>query len=154
MDWFLYDIGLRHERVKKHLNQHIIYYNFSFLIQKFLKLVKFITQSYLFTAFEFIFILRHIFRLPKKASTTIFSDGWLTSLFSANKLYYVVFLSFFCIQLFPSSFIVQVFSGSRFFSVQVFQGLGPGFRSSPFKDDPLCLRKYPVNMTGYSLLHL
>ena len=93
-----------------------------------MKLVKFITQSYLFTAFEFIFILRHIFCLPKKASTTIFSDGWLTSLFSANKLYYVVFLSFFCIQLFATSFIVQVFSGSGFFRVQVFQC--PGFSGS------------------------
>ena len=112
-----------------------------------MKLVKFITQSYLFIAFEFIFILRHIFSLHKKASTTIFSDGLFTSLFSANKLYYVVFLSFFWIQLFPTFFIVQVFSGSRFFRVQVFQGPGfsgsgsrvlvqgldPGFRSSHVK---------------------
>ena len=95
-----------------------------------MKLVKFITQSYLFIAFEFIFILRHIFSLHKKASTTIFSDDLFTSLFSANKLYYVVFLSFFCIQLFPTFFIVQVFSGSRFFRVQVFQG--PGFSGSRF----------------------
>ena len=92
--------------------------------------LKFITQSRLFIAFEFIFILRHIFCLPKKASTTIFSDGLLTSLFSANKVYYVVFLSFFCIQLFPTFLTVQVFLGSRFSRVQVFQGPGPGFRSS------------------------
>ena len=92
--------------------------------------LKFITQSRLFIAFEFIFILRHIFCLPKKASTTIFSDGLLTSLFSANKVYYVVFLSFFCIQLFPTFLIVQVFLGSRFSRAQVFQGPGPGFRSS------------------------
>ena len=95
-----------------------------------MKLVKFITQSYLFIAFEFIFILRHIFCLPKKASKTIFSDGLLTSLFSANKVYYVVFLSFFCIQLFPTFFTVQVFLGSRFFRAQVFQGPGPSFRCS------------------------
>ena len=92
--------------------------------------LKFITQSRLFIAFEFIFILRHIFCLPKKASTTIFSDGLLTSLFSANKVYYVVFLSFFCIQLFPTFLTVQVFLGSRFSRAQVFQGPGPGFRSS------------------------
>ena len=41
----------------------------------------------------------------------------------------MVFQSFFCIQLFPVFFIVQVFqspdfSQSRFFRVQVFQGLG------------------------------
>ena len=103
----------------------------------------------LFIAFEFIFIRRHIFCLPKKVSTTIVSDDQLTSLFSANKLYYVVFLSFFYIQLFPTFSIVQVFSGSRFFRVQVFQGpgflgsrffrvrvqgLGPGFRSSLFSE--------------------
>ena len=92
--------------------------------------LKFITQSRLFIAFEFIFILRHIFCLPKKASTTIFSDGLLTSLFSANKVYYVVFLSFFCIQLFPTFLTVQVFLGSRFSRAQVFQGPGPSFRSS------------------------
>ena len=92
--------------------------------------LKFITQSRLFIAFEFIFILRHIFCLPKKASTTIFSDGLLTSLFSANKVYYVVFLSFFCIQLFPTFLTVQVFLGSRFSRAQVFQGPGTGFRSS------------------------
>ena len=35
----------------------MIHYNFSFLIEKgFLKLVKFITQSYLFIAFEYSFL--------------------------------------------------------------------------------------------------
>ena len=100
-----------------------------------MKLVKFITQPYLFTAFKFIFILKHIFCLRKKASTTIFSDGLLTSLFSANKWYYVVFLSYFLhpavshIFHSPGFFKVQVFqspgfSGSRFFRVQVFKGSG------------------------------
>ena len=64
------------------------------------------------------------------------TDGLLTSLCSVNKLYYVVFLSFFCIHLFPTFFTVQVFQvpgflGSKFFQVR-FQVLGPGFRSSPF----------------------
>ena len=53
--------------VKKHLNEHIISYNFSFPIEKrFLELINVITQPYLFIAFEFIFILTHIFCLPKK----------------------------------------------------------------------------------------
>ena len=92
-------------------------------------------------AFEFIFVLGHIFCLPKKDSTTIFSDGLLASVFSANKLYYMVLPSFFCIQLFPTFFHspgffrVQVFqspgfSGFRFFRVQVFQG--PDFLGSRF----------------------
>ena len=50
-------------------------------------------------------------------------------IFSVIKLYYLFFQSFFCIQLFPTIFMVQVFehsrfSGSRFFRVQVFQGTG------------------------------
>ena len=100
-----------------------------------------------FIAFEFIVILKHIFCLPKKASITTFSDGLLTSLFSAIRLYYVAFLSFFYIQLFLTFFIVHVSPGSRFFRVQVFQGpsflwsrffrvrvqgLVPGFKSSLF----------------------
>ena len=51
--------------VKKHLNEHIIYYNFSFLIEKSFQACQVITQSYLLIAFEFIFILKHIFCLPK-----------------------------------------------------------------------------------------
>ena len=46
--------------VEKHLNEYIIYYNVSFLIEKsFRNLILFIT-------FEFIFILKKIFCLPKK----------------------------------------------------------------------------------------
>ena len=69
--------------------------------------------------------------------------------FNVNKRYHglPIFFFFFCIQLFPAFFIVQVFqspgfsksrffrvqvflspgfSGSRLFRVQVFQGSGPG----------------------------
>ena len=51
--------------VKKHLNEHIMYYNFSFLIKKVLETY----QAYyiiLLIAFEFIFILKQIFFLPKR----------------------------------------------------------------------------------------
>ena len=34
--------------------------------------------------------------------------------------------------IFFNSIFIPGFSGSRFFRVQVFQGPGPGFRSSPF----------------------
>ena len=58
-NWFLPSL------VKKYLNEHIIYYNFSFLIEKSFQACQVITQSYLLIAFEFIFILKHIFCLPK-----------------------------------------------------------------------------------------
>ena len=86
-----------------------------------------------------IFIFKHIFCLPKKPQYLFFSDDLFANLFNANKLYYVVFLYFFCIHLFHTFIMVQVFQGpgfseSRFFRDQVFlvqvQCLGPGFRSS------------------------
>ena len=96
-----------------------------------------ITQSYLFNAFEFIFILNHVF--SKEPQWFFFSDDLLARLFSANELHYVVFLSFFYIQQFPKFFMVQVFhspgfsepidfSDSRSFRVQVF--LSPCFSGS------------------------
>ena len=129
--------------VKKHLNEHIICYNFSNFIEK-----RFYLSSLLhnLNAFEFIFILNHVF--SKEPQWLFFSEGLLARLISANKLHYVVFLSFFYIQQFPKFFMVQVFhspgfsepidfSGSRSFSVKSMffwvrvhgLGLGPDFRS-------------------------
>ena len=98
--------------IEKHLNEPIIYYNFSFLIEK--SFWNLLSLFHSLIAFEFVFILKHIF--------------------SINKLY-VIFQSFFCIQLFSTFFMIQVFqgsgfSGSTFFRVHT-QGLCPGFRSSP-----------------------
>ena len=45
--------------------------------EKFLKLAMFITKSYLFIAFEFIFILKHIFCLPKKPQYLFFQMACL-----------------------------------------------------------------------------
>ena len=75
---------------------------------------------------------------PQKASVGLL-QVFSQQIFSVNKLYYVVFQSFYCIQLFSAFFQtsrflkVQVFqgpgfSGSRFFWVQIFQG--PGFSGS------------------------
>ena len=112
-----------------------------------MKLVKFVAQSYLLLLNSFLF--EGTFSVFLKKSQQLFFQMTRKSLFSANKLYYVVFLSFFYIQLFPTFSIVQVFSGSRFFRVQVFQGpgflgsrffrvrvqgFGPGFRSSLFSE--------------------
>ena len=44
--------------VKKHLNQHIMYYNFHFLLKKFQKLIRFITLSYLPLLNSFLFLSR------------------------------------------------------------------------------------------------
>ena len=54
--------------IKKHLNEHITNYNFSFLIEKGFAIEK-TNQVYyliLFISFAFIFILKQIFYLPKK----------------------------------------------------------------------------------------
>ena len=99
----------------------------------------FITQSYLFIAFEPFLFLSTFSVFQKGLNIYFFSDDLFANLFNANKLYYVFFLSYFCIQLFHTLIMVQVFQGpgfseSRFFRVQVFlvqiQCLGPGFRSS------------------------
>ena len=116
--------------VTKHLNVHRIYYNVSFLIEKSFW-NKFITQSYLFIAFEFIFTLslKHIFCLPKKPQWQFFQlvclqvSSW--QIFSISQLYCLMWSSslssaFSC---FPS------FSWPKFFWAQV-EDLGPVFRSS------------------------
>ena len=68
-----------------------------------------------------------------------------------NKSYYVVFLVFFCIQLFPTFFKNQVFQGpsflgSRFFWVR-FHGPSPGSRSR-FQKQPM-----QSNFIEITLLH-
>ena len=88
--------------IEKHLNEPIIYYNFSFLI----------TQSYLSLLNLLLFL---------STASVILNDYFFQmaglhvsakQIFSVNKLYYVILQSFFCI---------QCFSWSRFFRVQVFQ---------------------------------
>ena len=65
--------------VKKRLNERIIYPQFFISYWgNFLKLIKFITQCYLFIASEI------LVTLSKKASVTIFSDSLLTSFFLAD----------------------------------------------------------------------
>ena len=61
---------LLYSLVKKHLNEHIMYYIFYFLLKKVLETYP--VYTVLFIALEFIFILKQIFCLPKKASITIF----------------------------------------------------------------------------------
>ena len=124
---------------KKHLNKRSMFY---FLLQKVFKLIKFITQSYLFIAFElFLLLVLSAFPVFLKSLNNYFFR-WLAYKpllweFSCyNKLYSVIFQSFFGIHLFPTFFISQVFQGPGFSGpesrVQV-QDLGPGFRSKRSK---------------------
>ena len=111
-----------------HLIDHIIFYNFYLLVRKVYQLIKFITQSYVFIAFEFIFI--HIYCLskkPQKASDGLLQAIW-SHLFTASSFFPHFSRRpgfsgsrFFRVPVFPG----PGFSGSRFFRVQVFQGLGP-----------------------------
>ena len=101
----------------------------------------FITESYLFIVFEFIFIFTLIFCLPKKpqylffqmtclqvSSVLINCTIWSFYLFSASSCFPRFSWSrFFRVQAFQSpGFSESGFSGSRFFSVQVFLGPCPG----------------------------
>ena len=51
--------------VKKHLDELKMYYNFPFLIEKILE-TYLVYYTILFIVFEFIFVLKLIFCLPKK----------------------------------------------------------------------------------------
>ena len=108
---------------------------FDFLLKKFQKLIKFITQSYLFIISEFIFILKC---LPNNYFFRWFAYKSLLSRFSVLISYNMWSSNHFSI-----SSCFPCFSGSRFFRVHVFQGPGsksmvrvqgpgPGFRSSRF----------------------
>ena len=70
--------------------------------------------------FVFVLSLKHIFCLPKSLNNHFFQIACLLvsalQIFSVNKLYYVVFWSFFASSRFPR------FSWSRFFKTQVFWG--------------------------------
>ena len=104
---------------------------FSFSIKKTFRNLS--TESHLFMALEFIFILKQIFCLSKKPRSNYFFK--LVSLqvlsqqiFSVNKLHYVfIFLHPAVFHIFHS----QGFSGSRFFRTQVFRVQafqGPGLQ--------------------------
>ena len=111
--------------VKKHLNEHIIYHNFSFLI---------VLETYqvyytiLFIVSEFIFILKQIFCLPKSLNNYFFRRFVYKSLL--NKFSVLVNYIMWSSNHFSTSSYFPSFSKSRFFSVQVFQG--PGFSWSRF----------------------
>ena len=121
--------------VKKHLNEHIIYWIYNLI----LRLVQFLTQSYLSLLNSFLFLSRFSFSLQSlnnyffrgfayksllnRFSVLIYCIMWSSNHFSICSC----FLRF----LGSSLFRVQVFQGSgfsesRFFRVQVFQGPGPG----------------------------
>ena len=84
---------------------------FHFLLRKVFQTCQvYYTILNLFIAFEFMFILKRIFSLPKHLNKLFLQMAWLQVSISVKKLNYVV-LQFFCIQLFPTFFMVQVFQG-------------------------------------------
>ena len=112
--------------VKEHLNEHIMYYNFSFLIEKSFRNFKFITQSYVSLLNSFLFLSR--FSVSLKGLNNYFFRKFayksLLNRFSVLMNYIMWFSNHF-----STSSCLPHFSGSRFYRVQVFQGLGfSGFR--------------------------
>ena len=139
--------------VKKHLNEHIIYYNFSFLIEKSFwnlsSLLRNLTYLLLLNSFLFLGTFSLFIKKPQQlffqtaclqvSSVLINCTMWSFYLFSASSCFPPFSLSRF--------FQGPGFSEFRFFRVQVFygpgfsgsgsrvlvQGLDPGFRSSHVK---------------------
>ena len=100
--------------IKKHLNEHIIYNNFSFLIEKSFRNLSSLLHNLTYLSLLNSFLLLSTFSVFLECLNSYFPNYLLTSLFSVNKLYYVVFQSFFCIQLFPTFFRAQDFQGPGF----------------------------------------
>ena len=107
-----------------HLREHLIYYNFSFLTeQSFLKLIKFITQSYLSLSNSILLLVLSIFSVFLKSLSDYF---WLACLQVSVSINYNMWSSnLFSTSFFEIIFKVQVFQGgSRFFRVQIFLNKG------------------------------
>ena len=105
----------------RHLNEHIIYNNLSFIYwAKFLKLIKYITQSYLSLLNSILLlVLSTLSVFLKSLSDYFFIWPAYKSLLIVNKLYCLMWSS----NLFPAS------SCFPFFMVRVFLGPGPGLGS-------------------------
>ena len=102
--------------IEKHWNEPIIYYNFSFVIEKsFWNLISLLHSL----TYHFLLLFSSTFSVV--LNLLFFQMTCLQvsakQIFSVNQLFYVILQSFFCI---------QHFSGPRFFWVQVFQGPSPG----------------------------
>ena len=108
--------------VKKHLNEDIIHHNFAFLIEKkFQKLIKFVTQSYLSLLKSFLFLSRFSVSL-KSLNNYVFRKFAYKSLL--NRFSVLINYIMWPFNHFSTSSCFPRFSRSRFFRVQVFQGLG------------------------------
>ena len=110
--------------IEKDLNEPIIYYNFSFLIEKSFWNLSSLLHN-LTHRLNFFFIHKHVFCLPQWLFFRWLADESLLSRFSALINY--IMWSY---NLFPVSSSFPRFSWSWLFRVQV-QGLGAGFGNSP-----------------------
>ena len=100
----------------------IMFYNFSFLIEKkFQKLIKFIAHFYLSLLNSFLFLSRFSVSL-KSLNNYFFRRFAYKSLL--NRFSVLINYIMWSSNHFSTSSCFPRFSGSRFFGVQVFQGLG------------------------------
>ena len=101
-------------------------------LEKFQKLIKFITQSYLSLLNSFLFLSRFYVSLKSLNNylSRRFAYKSLLNRFSVL-INYIMWFSNHC----STSSCLPRFSGSRFFLVQVFQS--PGFSGSRFQKQPL-----------------
>ena len=122
-NWFLFSL------VKNHLNEHKIYCNFLFLIEKSLRNLSSLLHSltYLSPLNSFLFLCRFAVSL-KSLDNYFFRRFAYESLF---RRFSVLINYMWSSNHFSTSSRFPRFSGSRFFRIQV-QGPGPGFRSSLF----------------------
>ena len=93
--------------IKIHLNEPIICYNFSFLIEK-----SFWNLSSLLHNLTYRFWICLSWARFLSSPMTIFSEVSPKQIFSVNKLYYVILQSFFLYPAVSHIFMVQVFQGA------------------------------------------
>ena len=120
----------------RHLNEHVIYYNFIISYwTKFLKLIKFITQSCMSLLNSFLQLVLNTFSVFLKSLSDYFFS-WIAYKSLLNRFSVLINYTVLCglpnFFLYPAvshAFHGPGFSGSSFFRVQV-QCVGPGFISS------------------------
>ena len=106
--------------LKKHLNEHAIYYSFSFLIEK-------VSETYQLY-YRILFMLLNSFLFLSRFSVSLKNLNHFFRRFAhksfLNRLPVLISHIMWSSNHFSISRCFSRFSGSRFFQVQVFQGLG------------------------------
>ena len=131
-NWFVF-------LVKNHLNEHKIYCNFRFLIEKILKNLSRLLRnlrnlSSLLCNLTYLSLLNSFVFLSRFSVSLKSLDNYFFRWFAYKSLFrsFSVLINYNMCSFnhFSTSSRFPRFSGSRYFRVRVIQGLGPGFRSS------------------------